>query len=284
MVLQSAAVMPSQAARPLRHWPDAALARARARVEQAWSDWCARWQLASGAVTVLNACDDERVPGAAWQRVADHPLWLTAVSRHAEAPGNVVQAMLFRQGGAPSSPVARDVAAEAIADLMRSLAQLADARNQDKRSVRPGETPSIGDSHRWSGSLSVRIEAVGADSSTSWCLHCGDAVASALCGGTPSASTRTHAPLVDVTEALRRQPLDFKVCFEESPLTLGSLQSLRVGDVLPLAHRLDQPLRVVAPSAAGDAPLFCAAYLGSRNTFRAVELVSAAPASNSSDS
>ena len=287
MALQSTAIVPSQAARPLRHWSDAALARARASVERTWNDWCVRWQLESGEASALNACDDEALPGVAWQRVAGQSMWLAASASDAASPEGVLKAALFGQGSAQStaeSPVALAVSAEAVADLLRSLGQLANASSAGKRSADAGESPSGGDSRRWSGALGIRLATVGDGHATSWRLHCSESVASVLCGGMPPAPARPHAPLVGVAAALEKQTLAFRVCLEDTPLTLGNVQSLRIGDVLPLAHRLDQPLRVMAPLAATDAPSFCAAYLGSLDNFRAVELIPAATASHSSDS
>ncbi|MNY57134.1 Surface presentation of antigens (SPOA) [compost metagenome] len=51
-------------------------------------------------------------------------------------------------------------------------------------------------------------------------------------------------------------------------LNLGQLQGLRIDDVVPLAHRLDTPARVVGPDGA---PV-CEGWLGQSNGRIAIEL------------
>jgi flagellar motor switch protein FliM len=101
-----------------------------------------------------------------------------------------------------------------------------------------------------------------------------------LCGAAQPGSAAGRPALAEVADAIAEQALRFQVCLDETTVTLGTLQSLHVGDVLPLSHRLDQPLRVVAHGASTPRSPFWAAYLGSRDHHRAVELVPAAPASH----
>ena len=154
-------------------------------------------------------------------------------------------------------------------------------------SARPNpaiDEPPESDLRRWSGAMRIRLELVRDGQITSFQLHVGAALASVLCGGLQAGSTIGRPALAEVTEAIGTRSLAFKVCLDETTLTLGTLQSLRVGDVLPLSHRLDQPLRVVEPGASPRNSPFCAAYLGSRDHHRAVELVPVASAFNQIDS
>ncbi len=277
MSLQSNRVLPPQAARPLRHWSEAARERARSHVERIWSDWCARWQLANDGVSVLNACDSEAAHATTWHRVAAHPLWLSTATPEVASPGDALQAMLFGQGRvrAPmgSTPIAQDVAAESMADLVRGLSQL--VNGNDRRGPSVGDSPPVADGRRWSGALAVHLAAGTQAGAIAWILQMGDSVAGNLCGPAPGEPVRSGAPLAQVTDALEGRRLSFSVLLHDTTLTLGNLQMLRIGDVIPLAHRLDQPLRIVAPHSADDALPLCAAYLGSRADFRAVELVPA---------
>ncbi len=284
MDLQSKTVLAAQAARPLRHWSEAALERARGHVEGVWSAWCDRWQITGGDVRALNACDVAAVPAAAWARVATHPLWLSTLTPECQSPAGAVEALLFGRGdqGGASTPVAQDVAAESMADLIRSLSQLVNGNARPAASA--GDAPPVADARRWSGALVVQLVASAQGRAVGWTLHCSDAVAANLCGTSRELTSRPRAPLTEVTEALQGRRLTFNVCLQQTPLTLGALQMLRIGDVLPLAHRLDQPLRVIASHSAADASPFCAAYLGSRDNFRAVELVPAAADLQSSTS
>lgn len=263
-----------QAVRPLRHWSDAALERARGSIERVWSAWCGRWQLASDGVVVLNACDNTADPATAWQRVAAHPLWLSTETA-------ALREMMFGVNRTAShTPVAQDITTQAMNDFVRSLASLLDAN--DKPVTPAAEAPSAADARRWSGAFVAHLRFLGQGGSLSWRLHCGADAALGLCGAPKNVPSSARLPLTSLEESLHGNPMSLSVRLQDTPLTLGSLQSMRIGDVLPLAHRLDQPLRVVEPDTPGDAPPFCFAYLGSHDTFRAVELIPAAAVPQSS--
>jgi hypothetical protein len=279
MALQSKAILATQAARPLHHWSDASLERARQTLQRVGAEWCARWQLSVGEVVVVNACEDAAlVASSAWPWTSTGSAWLSAGP---DAGDSAMKALLFgrdRPGPAPASSISQDLAAEALVDLLRSVAQL--SASADKRPHRGDEAPPAADARRWSGAIRVRMDFARDDLQQSWHLHCGEVLASVLCGGVQRGAAGARPALAPVASALSARTLDFKVCLDDTTLTLGTLQSLHVGDVLPLAHRLDQPLRVIAP----DASFFCAAYLGSRGQHRAVELVPAVSASPEIDS
>lgn len=274
------AILTAQAARPLRHWSNAALERAGQAIERAWRDWCARWQLTGAEAVAWNACDD-----SASADVVSH-VWAAARSSWlSTGPNPVVGTLgkvLFRDGSPQGAPIAQALATEALSDLLRAIDQL--SVGVDKVAGRGDDAPPAADLRRWSGALRVRLIALRDDQPVSWHLHCGERLAAVLCGGVPPTSSIGRAPLIELAEAMGARPVALKVFLDETTLTLGTLQSLHVGDVLPLSHRLDQPLRVVPAGATRDAPSFCAAFLGSRGHHRAVELVSAAPAPQSTAS
>ncbi|HEX7640390.1 MAG TPA: FliM/FliN family flagellar motor switch protein, partial [Burkholderiaceae bacterium] len=72
---------------------------------------------------------------------------------------------------------------------------------------------------------------------------------------------------------LDRAPVRLQVRLEPVEIDLGSLAALAVGDVLCLTHAVDEPARIVPPSAAADAPVLCHGWLGRRDDRAAVELV-----------
>ena len=274
------AVVASQAARPLRHWPDAALERASRMLDNAWRDWCARWQLTGAEVATWNACDDAAAAdslGRAWTTGCSS--WLSTGTDDA---GATLAKLLFGHDSPTDAPIAQALAADALSDLLTALEQ-ASART-DTTVSRMDDGPPEAELRRWSGALRVRLVALRDDHPVSWHLHCSEPLAAVLCGGVQPSSGASRAPLAQVADAIGARPLAFKVMLDETTLTLGTLQSLHVGDVLPLAHRLDQPLRVVPTDATRDAPSFCAAFLGSRGDHRAVELVPATPTSASIES
>ncbi|MEP6501867.1 MAG: FliM/FliN family flagellar motor C-terminal domain-containing protein [Betaproteobacteria bacterium] len=179
-----------------------------------------------------------------------------------------MESVLFGQGS-DAAPTARAVATETLADLLRSLVDLVEGKHVGAPQAHPAATPPTSDSRRWSGALHFRIETLGGDNAAAWCVHVSEPIATALCGAVQQGSTQGRPPLVQVTAALAARTLSFQVYLDPTTLTLGALQSMRVGDVLPLSHRLDQPLRVVTPHLPADVPPFCAAYLGSRDNRRA---------------
>jgi len=273
MTVPFATIVSAQAARPLRHWSATQLQAAQRAVEGIWREWAARWQLSIHGVTALNACDAATpIEASVWTRSG--ALWLSA---GALPTAGALAALLFGEGtqADPRSPIAQAVVAEAMADLSQRLGQIGTSKSNAA-----GDEPSAKDVRRWSGALRFRLS-VGRDARrVSWHLHCSEALAALLCGGVQQGSTAGRPALAQVADAIAGQALRFQVCLDETTVTLGTLQSLHVGDVLPLSHRLDQPLRVVAHGASSPRSPFCAAYLGSRDLHRAVELVPAAPASH----
>jgi hypothetical protein len=85
-----------------------------------------------------------------------------------------------------------------------------------------------------------------------------------------SAGTRTA--LMPVTTAVAAMRLPLRARLADCELNLASLQDLRVGDVVPLPHRLDAPLLV---RDARDEIVF-GAYLARRGGSKALELAPAA--------
>ncbi len=79
---------------------------------------------------------------------------------------------------------------------------------------------------------------------------------------------RSAAGLVPLRQALASRVLPVRVELSACELDLGSLEGLRIGDVVPLPHRLDAPLRV----ATGSDVQLCAGFLGSHSGFKAIEL------------
>lgn len=74
---------------------------------------------------------------------------------------------------------------------------------------------------------------------------------------------------VPLTDALSECQLALQVELSPCELDLGSLESLRVGDIVPLAHSLDAPLLVMS---AKDVHV-CAGFLGLQGRHKAIELV-----------
>ena len=76
--------------------------------------------------------------------------------------------------------------------------------------------------------------------------------------------------LVNVVNALGTHALGLRAMLTGVELSLRQIQSLRVGDVVPLRHRLDEP----ALLETRDAFVVCQGWLGQQSGCVAVEMVS----------
>jgi hypothetical protein len=254
--------------RALRWWSAANLSLLSRRITGGCDAWAARWSLAIDAADCFNAHEAPDAPTAwhAWQgRAGSHRPWCWT-STPADTPAGWLAVTLF--GRAHERSIAAEVAARAWTEFGDDLARLfGEAPGLDMPAV--GPLPASGP---WSGGVAVRLRCRGADTSDLWMHIDADSVAALL----RDAPHRAAPPLTQkaptpVLHALAPRPLTIRVELEAPVIDIGTLQSLRIGDVLTLPHRLDQPLHL-RPDGQGDA-LSCAAYLGSRDGHRAVELV-----------
>ena len=280
MPASSRSVVESRAARPLRHWSADALARARGAVERALVDWGRRWGLDARVRGVLNAVDAPAASGRAWAGVADDTSWIAAESGPVAA---ALDGLLFDTPIRGADSIGRDVAAASLADLLEHLARL--ASTPARRDAPPADAPPATDGRRWSGAVVMELVLDRGGRDDRLWLHCSERVSGVLCGGAPRLATAAgRAPISGVAPAISRRPLRLTVRLDDSPVTLGMLQSLHPGDVLPLNHRLDASLNVSVADPAGRLDLLCAAYLGRRGPSRAVELVARASVSQQDQS
>lgn len=113
----------------------------------------------------------------------------------------------------------------------------------------------------WSGQWSVRLDS--------------DAVLHLLEVSGGSARVSPPVPqtaMIPLTTALARQPMEVKAHFTAVSLTLGQIQGLRIGDVIPLAQNLDEPAELRLQVDADKTFPLCAAWLGQRTGRMAAEL------------
>jgi hypothetical protein len=85
---------------------------------------------------------------------------------------------------------------------------------------------------------------------------------------------QSNAGTSSLEEALAGHSLLIRAELAGCELDLGELENLRIGDIVPLAHALDEPLLVSTPD---DDP-FCAGFLGRHAGSKAIELIRQAPA------
>ncbi|RIX79087.1 FliM/FliN family flagellar motor C-terminal domain-containing protein [Acidovorax cavernicola] len=132
----------------------------------------------------------------------------------------------------------------------------------------------------WSGALCIRASWCGGE----WTLALPwDAVTAVLGEEAPASQSRNSTPQaggqpkVRLDLALADRRVALRVMLEGAQLNLGQIQGLRVGDVIPLAHRLDAAAQVVG----ADSQRVCDGWLGQSQGRLAIELA-AVPSSGSS--
>jgi hypothetical protein len=162
---------------------------------------------------------------------------------------------------------ARSVVAAAFSDLRSAMAAALKLVPAD--ADLPAEHPATG---AWCGCVAVELPLAGHPLRMMLNASCVAAIVPpAATVGTPGGMAM--ADLVAPAAAMSGQVVTLKVELAACELDIGTLQSLRVGDVLPLSHALDAPARVLA---AGDQHL-CDAYLGKHGSRKAAELTRSRP-------
>ena len=269
--------------RPLRSWSNASLVAASAAIEPTWRRWCEEWGIAASQVVAMNACDEEaRLMAPAWREFGVLPVasaWVGVATTVIDWVGTLIFASTPTPMGGTvgdQASLAHEVAEQAWRDLRSRLAAALTADLAEPGSFDDRSAPPMEDAARWSGALVMRLTAAGAVPPAS--LHLSFNAASRLVGGgeatgsRPMSATRALQPVFD---AVGKRRMRISAELEGVVLDFATLASLRCGDVLPLPHWLDQPLRVraAADDGSGASHDICSALLGARDGRRAVELI-----------
>jgi len=277
-------VAPPPLSRPLRWWSATALDVLARRFAPAWQSWGQDWGIDVGDLRAFNAneaatqafqwmplnASGAQIPGA-WASVKD------------SSPSDLLGNLLFGTNpGRPTSPMAADVSAKAWVALEAQIALVLQPASSGIELSVTEQIPTT-ETKPWSGAVRLQCQFAGVAGASLW-LHLGVSQAAKLssAGQTPKRLDSLGKPrFVSVVEAVSHLPVRFSAEFNAAELSLGTLQSLRVGDVLTLPHRLDAPLTVLSqPTSSSDstspAHKVCFAYLGARDGHRAIELVRSA--------
>lgn len=261
----------SQTAAPLMWGTAAQLESLVHRVSEVRAAWARDWVLDAGAATgACMAVQAHEWPGrtdAVWSPLGgrgDAAAWFDVRTSAREL---MFQAMFGAESTGNDRATGRGEIAEALAmrgwnALIETLcaAVALDVLN------RPS-TPDPILFKPWSGSAVLSLPIA-----TDICISI---LVNAACVGTndtgPARSQSVQkiaAGLVPLQQALANRVLPVRVELSACELDLGSLEGLRIGDVVPLPHRLDAPLRV----ATGSDVQLCTGFLGSHSGFKAIEL------------
>lgn len=272
----------------MRSWRTADREQLRGMAAAAFAGWREAWvgTASAGSPEATRCRNPQEVGGAlteaAWRPWGEMGWAWWAVAGRGQGSDRAVPGLdeLFRAlvGEASAAPlagrgeaqasVAEDLVRAAWRDLERRLGGLVPPRPPTADPARP---PAFSP---WSGALLLTFPWWDAEL---WLLLDGAAVEHRL-----APTRRAPAPaggLVPVWRALSRRPASIQVLAGSFELDLGTLASLRPGDVIRIPQALDQPLDVLAVGAPDQPPTpIGAAFLGRVGDRRAVELVRRSPA------
>lgn len=262
--------------RELRSWSVAARDGMRSIFQNVYDRWRQDWGVSTGIaagdaeVRVLETSASQ-VFGDAKARQ------LLGALMFGESPA----ACDFSATDHPGAPMARQMGAQAWEAWSRSISQIL---SRGAEGIPDAELSSLpGEMAPWSGDLTITFPW----GEGRWALCLGaSAVERILAGHGFQEKTRAcplpEAParaLISLVDALRPKALHVRVELTSVTLSLGQLQTVALGDVIALDHRLDAPAVVLlgslqAASDSNNAPPtpLCAAWLGQRQGKMAVEL------------
>jgi hypothetical protein len=276
-------------ARPLRWWSRTALDAAAAAFAPAWQAWGAGWDLAAGRAVAVNAFDpgDDAPAVTRWQRCPQGAAWLGLTAT--TAPAELLAGLLF--GDAATTPhdtaergsLAATVGAAAWADLLAAFGLALPTLRSDASQPRAGASaatqepsPPAAGWQAWSGAVEIRFGFADCDGAV-LVLHLPAPTAAALLAAQAPVAPKAALPRLEPLEqAFARRSIRVAVELAGLQIDIGTLQSLRTGDVLTLPHRLDEPLRLCLPRKSlphGADTALCPVLLGARDGKRAVELM-----------
>lgn len=255
-------IEPVSAARALRWWTDKTLAPLRASLDTACSEWSARWGVSAECLRLANACQATEPILESWLALAAPAVWIGCTDNRL---ADLLHRELFRSAARPDT-LANDVATRAADELASALATSFAAGSSE-----PAPSPSADDLKPWSGAVRIQL-ALGANASACWLHASAEALLAYLSKPNTTGNATSLTKLAPVLRAIAHEPLSFRVELTPAELRLGDLQSLRIGDVLTLPHRLETPLSVLPGNDTSTTPMGLA-YLGARNGHRAIELL-----------
>lgn len=276
-VLKSGTFRDGHDAERLAWWPRQRLDDVGRAVQETWTAWMRDWISASASLCDGGACTQAHeyvgLGELHWDPIGTRggaAAWIEARFGNVER----IQDAIFgaEPGPAPVGPregIALAVAARAWAALIDALREVL---SLDREPAQPG--PAAGVFKPWSGGVLVSPPS-GVPLAQCLLLNAECVRGLLRLPETPAGEVfqQPRAGMSALEEALAEQKLLIRAELAGCELDLGELENLDIGDVVPLAHALDEPL-TVATSADGP---FCAAFLGRQAGRKAIELIRQTP-------
>lgn len=237
-----------QRAKELLCWSAEQRLQVHVRLCEVFDRWRSDWGLSSPDSITGNPLTDRQAEGALALQLFGLP---TAVSNLGSAYSE--------------SSVAQSIAKDAWVDWRSRLETILGGDAMwDDTPVAPGWTT-------WNGHLKIHLPWW----SGTWSLDLPAKSVQLLLGegqASKPVDLKRLPPLVSLGKAIAEESVRLDVQFKPISLTLGQIQALRFGDVVPINHRLENPIAVEIHKEDSAMHLLCYAWLGQRDGMVAVEL------------
>jgi hypothetical protein len=262
----------------LAWWPPLLLDQIAQPVQAAWSAWMRDWISAPGAVGDGCACSLAHQAAAhadaQWNAIGTRgraAAWIKA----AHDPIEKIQQAIFGPGHHLTEPAGsgQRIAIAVATSAWAALAEmLRDGLLLDPAEGQSGPAPGV--FKPWSGCVLVAPpDSAPLDCALLLNAECVRALLQSREIATAAVHPRQRTAVTPLEEALAEHKLLLRAELAGCELDMGELEHLSLGDIIPLAHGLDEPLLV---SSSAQRP-FCAAFLGKQAGSKAIELVPKAP-------
>lgn len=278
-------------ARPLRSWSDAQKESVRQHFAALHRDWSAEWVPAREGVSAVSEIRVSEPDGTMVLAAEDIACWSFAdpsrrgtSARNLDAAQVAIRAIADRMFAfdmgtttglaQESARIAPLVIRAAWADWLNRIDALLEGFSLTSQEPSGKQGAGVSSS-AWSGALYVRWSWCGG----TWSLGLPHEAVAALLGSQAASKSVPYRPdpkrppKEPLNRALADQRLALRVMLEGVELSLGQLQELRLHDVVPLMHALNDPARVVST----DGLPVCEGWLGQSEGRIAVELAVPVP-------
>lgn len=257
--------------RELLCWSVAAQDAVCSLLRQSFDSWLDRWDLKIDAGTEPVRLEAAGAPPASLLGDAEARS-LLATQMFGESARTLRPGVSYRDG---VTPMAAQIASDAWDDWIRALSS-AVVKQGSEQSVLEIGIASLTAKDIWQGRLHFSFAWWGP---RWWFTLDASSVEKLLeqAGFQPSLSVATVSTPVCVSPAyaLRSHRLAVRVELESVQVSLGQLESLAVGDVVLLPHRLDAPAKVLLDSPDNPMQELCFAWLGQCRGRLALEVTAA---------
>lgn len=260
----------THAVQPLQWWTDAELDAVRVPVEDACLAWVRDWIGGASKVETSVVRAHERPPTnlQPWIPLGnrgERGAWMQA---RAGAVEDVLHILFPSEPGHSASPSMQGIAYAVAAKAQTALIETLQARVGLDASADQAQ-PDAALFKPWSGAVLISVTVPGR-SAIAVLLNCATARSFLApdAGRKEPRQPQASAALAPLAQALADRTLLLRIGLSSCELDIGTLESLRVGDIVSLPHSLDAPLLV----STAQGVHVCVGFLGRQDGVKAIEL------------